>query len=86
VTEQHITVTNAKSGESVELCYQRLGDPEGPPLVLVMGLGAQMTAWPDEFVQGYADRYFDVIRFDNRDVGKRSSNKPRSITPNVWRR
>lgn len=70
MTEQHITITNAKSGDPVELCYERLGDPEGPPLLLVMGLGAQMVAWPDEFVQGYADRYFDVIRFDNRDIGK----------------
>ena len=53
----------------VELCYRRTGDPEGLPLLLVMGLGAQMTAWPPEFVAGFADRYFDVVLFDNRDIG-----------------
>jgi pimeloyl-ACP methyl ester carboxylesterase len=42
---------------------------EGDPLLLVMGLGAQLTDWPDEFVTGLAARGFKVIRFDNRDIG-----------------
>ena len=42
---------------------------QGDPLLLVMGLGAQMTDWPDEFVTGLVDAGFQVIRFDNRDVG-----------------
>lgn len=53
----------------VELCYRRTGDPDGPPLLLVMGLGAQLVAWPEEFVAGFADRYFNVVLFDNRDCG-----------------
>lgn len=38
-------------------------------MVLVMGLGTQMIAWPDEMCQGLADRGFYVVRFDNRDTG-----------------
>ena len=34
-----------------------------------MGLGAQMTAWPDDFCQQLCERGYFVIRFDNRDVG-----------------
>lgn len=42
---------------------------EGTPLLLVMGLGSQLIHWPDEFVQQIADRGFQVIRYDNRDMG-----------------
>jgi pimeloyl-ACP methyl ester carboxylesterase len=51
----------------VDIEYESVG--EGPPLLLVMGLGAQLIVWPDEFVQRLADRGFRVIRYDNRDVG-----------------
>ena len=47
--------------------YERQGS--GEPLLLIMGLGAQLTAWPTEIVDGLAGRGFDVIRFDNRDAG-----------------
>lgn len=47
--------------------YERSG--AGEPLLLVMGLGAQLTAWPVEMVQGLMDLGYDVIRFDNRDIG-----------------
>jgi pimeloyl-ACP methyl ester carboxylesterase len=39
-------------------------------LLLIMGLGEQMIAWPDGFCTALADRGFHVIRFDNRDVGQ----------------
>ena len=42
---------------------------EGTPLLLVMGLGSQLIHWPDEFVDQLADRGFQVIRYDNRDMG-----------------
>lgn len=47
--------------------YERQGS--GEPLLLIMGLGAQLTAWPVELVDGLAGRGFDVIRHDNRDIG-----------------
>ena len=53
----------------IELTYDTFGDPDAPPLVLIMGLGAQMVAWDDEFCGALAARGFRVIRFDNRDVG-----------------
>src|SRR4029450_2679796 len=42
---------------------------EGDPLLLVMGLGAQLIDWPDEFVDLLVGSGFQVIRFDNRDAG-----------------
>ena len=58
----------AKVGD-LELCYEDLGDPDGEPLVLVMGLGTQLIHWNPEFVNLLGDRGFRVIRFDNRDAG-----------------
>jgi pimeloyl-ACP methyl ester carboxylesterase len=45
------------------------GPVGGEPLVMIMGLGMQLVAWPDEMVGGLAARGFRVIRFDNRDAG-----------------
>ena len=54
----------------LSLCYQTFGDPAAAPLLLVMGLGAQMIVWDDAFCEILAGRGFWVVRFDNRDVGK----------------
>jgi pimeloyl-ACP methyl ester carboxylesterase len=53
----------------LELEYDVLGDPGDPPVVLIMGLGAQLIDWPQEFCALLADRGYRVIRFDNRDAG-----------------
>jgi pimeloyl-ACP methyl ester carboxylesterase len=58
-----------------DLCYETFGRTEDPPLLLVMGLGAQLTAWPDELCQDLAARGHFVIRFDNRDVGLSSKTE-----------
>ena len=57
----------ARLKNGIELCYDERGD--GEPLVLVMGIAAQMIFWQDDFCQMLADRGFRVIRFDHRDVG-----------------
>jgi proline iminopeptidase len=57
----------AANGITIE--YESLGDPAAPPILLIMGLGMQLIAWPDAFCQGLLDRGFRVIRFDNRDCG-----------------
>lgn len=49
--------------------YESLGKPSDPTIVLIMGLGMQLVAWPDVFCQGLVERGFRVIRFDNRDSG-----------------
>ena len=54
----------------IELCYETFGTLDAEPLVLIMGLGAQMIHWDDEFCRDLASRGFRVIRFDNRDIGK----------------
>jgi pimeloyl-ACP methyl ester carboxylesterase len=40
-----------------------------PAVLLIMGLGMQLTAWPPAFVQGVVDEGLRVVRFDNRDIG-----------------
>jgi len=54
----------------IELCYEIFGDAGAEPMLLIMGLGAQMILWDDEFCRQLAARGFRVIRFDNRDIGK----------------
>jgi pimeloyl-ACP methyl ester carboxylesterase len=45
------------------------GPDEGEPLLLIMGLGMQLTRWPAPLYEKLVARGFRVIRFDNRDVG-----------------
>ena len=53
----------------IDIEYETFGSSDDPPLLLIMGLGAQLIFWPDEFCQALADHRFHVIRYDNRDVG-----------------
>ncbi len=63
----------------VELCYQTFGNPEGDPLLLVMGLGGPMNWWDPELCTMLAEAGFFVVRFDNRDTG-RSSRVPGRVS------
>ena len=57
-------------GRGIELCYEQIGDPNDPPIVLIGGLGQQLHgSWPTDFVTALAGRGYRVTRFDNRDVG-----------------
>jgi pimeloyl-ACP methyl ester carboxylesterase len=56
----------------LKLCFQTFGESTDPAMLLIMGLGAQMIVWDDEFCEALAARGFFVVRFDNRDVGKSS--------------
>src|SRR5260370_22694085 len=53
----------------LEIEYEVHGDRKNPPLMLIMGLGAQLITWDDGFVDELVKRGFYVIRYDNRDVG-----------------
>jgi proline iminopeptidase len=53
----------------ITIAYETSGDPSGPPVLLVMGLGMQLISWPEEFVAGLEERGCYVIRYDNRDSG-----------------
>jgi pimeloyl-ACP methyl ester carboxylesterase len=67
------TITQSKEiivkVNGVELAYDTFGNKSDAPLLLVMGLGAQMIRWDEEFCKMLASQGFWVIRFDNRDVG-----------------
>lgn len=45
------------------------GDAGRPVVLLIMGLGLQLTAWPEAFVQSLVAAGYRVVRFDNRDIG-----------------
>jgi len=57
------------NANGIRLCYQTFGDSRNPPMVLIMGLAAQMILWDDDFCTRLAERGFWVVRFDNRDIG-----------------
>lgn len=49
--------------------YETHGAADGEPLLLIMGLGAQLTRWPPGLIDKLTAKGFYVMRFDNRDVG-----------------
>ncbi len=57
------------AANGVTLEYETFGDTANPPLLLIMGLGAQLTLWPAELVEALVARGYYVIRYDNRDIG-----------------
>ena len=57
------------NANGIRIAFDTAGDPKSVPLLLISGLGLQLTAWPDEFVDGLVELGFYVIRFDNRDSG-----------------
>jgi pimeloyl-ACP methyl ester carboxylesterase len=59
----------------IELAYDEIGEPDGEPLILVMGLATQMIHWDLGFCGMLAGRGYRVIRFDNRDIGRSSQIK-----------
>ena len=54
----------------IDIAYERFGEPHDPPVLLLMGGGAQMISWPEGFIADLAGRGLQPIRFDNRDVGR----------------
>jgi pimeloyl-ACP methyl ester carboxylesterase len=54
------------------LCYRTEGPDDGVPLLLIAGLGIDLTSWPQQMVDGFIARGFRVVRFDNRDIGRSS--------------
>lgn len=57
------------TGAGITLHYQDEGNRASPAIILIMGLGAQLTVWPDALYYGLVKEGFRVIRFDNRDTG-----------------
>jgi len=70
------------NANGIRIAFDTAGDPKAVPLLLISGLGLQLTAWPDEFVEGLVDLGFYVIRYDNRDTGL-STKFEHAGTPNL---
>ncbi len=77
-----VEVIEGAGPSAIAMAYERFGDPEAPPVLLVMGLGMQMIGWADGFCSALVAHGLRVIRFDNRDVGL-SSHLHGAPTPDV---
>ena len=72
------------TANNISLYYEDNGPADAPVILLVMGLGAQMIAWPDEMIQALVAKGFRVIHYDNRDVGM-SQRMEGAAAPNlIW--
>lgn len=72
------------AGGAVPIAYEDWGDEHSPALLMIMGIGAQMLLWPDDFCRVLVKRGLRVIRFDNRDVGLSGKTQGRRSLP-LWR-
>ncbi|MEU9830856.1 alpha/beta fold hydrolase [Streptosporangium sp. NPDC048047] len=63
-------MTTRVRANGIEIAYETFGSPGDRPLLLIMGLGAQMIHWDEEFCELLAGRGHHVVRFDNRDAGE----------------
>lgn len=61
--------TEQAAVNGISITFEDKGPRDAPAILLVMGLGGQLTLWPDEFVDALNARGFRTIRYDNRDVG-----------------
>lgn len=68
----------------IEIDYEDHGPADGPAVLLVMGLGAQLVRWPMAMVDGLVAHGFRVIRFDNRDVGLSTKFDHAGVPGIVW--
>jgi pimeloyl-ACP methyl ester carboxylesterase len=62
--------------DGVDLCTEAFGQPSDPPLLLIMGIGASMLWWDEEFCRMLVDGGRFVIRYDHRDTGRSTSYEP----------
>lgn len=80
--------TGTVSTPDLDIFYEDRGDISAPAVVMIMGLGAQLTVWPELLCETLQGRGFRVIRFDNRDIGLSSSialSEPVKILKNFIR-
>jgi pimeloyl-ACP methyl ester carboxylesterase len=60
----------------VELCTEAFGDPADAPILLIMGIGASMLWWEEDFCWMLAGAGRFVIRYDHRDTGRSVTYEP----------
>ena len=72
------------TANGIRIEYESFGSNDAPVIVLIMGLGMQLIAWPDPFCEKLAAAGFRVIRFDNRDIGLSTYFDDRGVPNLVW--
>ncbi len=72
-------VSSATVSDGVSIAYETFGNPADPPVLLVIGFGAQLIAWHEGFCAMLAGRGRYVIRYDNRDSGLSSKFDDRPV-------
>jgi len=75
--------TSTYQVNGIFLAAAEVGDPEGEPVLLVMGLGTSYLRWGDPLVDGLVDAGYRVVLFDNRDVGQ-SQRMDHLGEPVIW--
>lgn len=67
----------------MRICFREAGDTDAPVILLLAGLGEDLTFWTDSVVDALVVRGFRVVSIDNRDVGR--SDFATTPPPAVWR-
>jgi pimeloyl-ACP methyl ester carboxylesterase len=62
--------------DGVRLCYQAVGAPAWPTMILIGGMGASMDWWPTDLCVALADGGRRVVRYDHRDTGRSTTGAP----------
>ncbi len=62
--------------EGLSFCTESFGDPANPAILMIMGATASMLWWPDGLCRALADAGHLVIRYDNRDTGRTTTQEP----------
>lgn len=66
----------------ITIAYESLGNPENETILLIAGTGMQLTTWPSELCDKLVQAGYQVLCFDNRDVGL--STKMTDAPPLNW--
>lgn len=72
------------TANGINIAYESFGPEDGPTALLIMGLGGQLTMWPDKLVDDLVAGGYRVVLFDNRDIGL-SHHHSGEKSPNILR-
>lgn len=75
-------IANNVGADKLSIAYEVIGKVDDPVIILIQGVGAQLVGWPDGFCDLLSEKSFQVVRFDNRDVGK-SSHLDKAPNPDL---